>query len=154
MGLTNESVTCVKKEREMPYEEKIDSSDLDSIRGSKYSDTDSEQSEVGQINEDFVVEDGITYMFVARCSMTRQYILLDEQEDENWFPKKKVYEELTAFLNCEHQIIEKGNSTQRQSNLKTILEGIKKGMKDQVINDEFLNLAFMMLYETIDCQDS
>ena len=83
--------------------------------------------------------------------MTRQYILMDEKEDKNWFPKTKVYEELEAFLNCKHQIIGKENCTQWRSDLKTILEGIKKGMKDQIINNEFLNLAFMMLYETMDC---
>lgn len=151
-GLSEESVSGSRKVRDVPSEEKIELSDSD--RDSSSIDTNTgDQSEVDQIDEDFIVEDGIQYMFVARCSMTRQYILMDEKEDENWFPKTKVYEELEAFLYSEHDIIGKGNCTQRQSDLTTILEGIKKGMKDQIINDEFLNLAFMMLYETIDCQD-
>ena len=150
--LSEESIPGLGKVRDCSSEEKIEVSDSDSDSDSIDYDTDSDL-EVDQSDEDFIVEDGITYMFVARCSMTRQYILLDENEDENWFPKTKVYEELEAFLNCKHHIIGKGNSTQQRSDLKIILDGIRKGMKDQVINDEFLNLAFMMFYETIDCQE-
>ena len=150
--LLKASITRLRKARDCSCEEKIEVSDSDSDSGSTDYDTDSDL-EVDESDEDFIVEDGITYMFVARCSMTRQYILMDENEDENWFPKTKVYEELEAFLNCKHHIIGKGNCTQRRSDLKIILEGIKRGMKDQVINDEFLNLAFMMFYETIDCQE-
>ena len=149
--LSKESITCLGKVRDCSCEEKIEVSDSDSDSSSTDYDTDSDL-EVDESDEDFIVEDGITYMFVSRCSMTRHYIL-DENEDKNWFPKTKVYEELEDFLNLKHHIIGKENCTQRRSDLKVILEGMKRGMKDQVINDEFLNLAFMMFYETIDCQE-
>ena len=149
--LSKESITWFGKARDCSCEEKIEVSDSDSDSSSTDYDTDSDFEIDG--SEDFIVEDGITYMFVARCSMTRQYILIDENEDENWFPKTKVYEELEVFLNCKHHIIGKVNCTKQRLDLKVILEGIKRGMKDQVINNEFLNLAFMMFYKTIDCQE-
>ena len=31
-----------------------------------------------------------------------------------------------------------------------IIEGIKKGIADEVINNEFLNYAFMHFYETLE----
>ena len=98
----------------------------------------------------FSKEDGIMYMLVSDSSMTRQYILREEDEDENWFPKKKVYDEILTFVNRQHQILGRKNCAQRRLNLNRIIEGLKKGMADEVINDKFLNYAFMHFYETIE----
>jgi len=148
--LSYESDTCFSKFRDGLREEMSDCNDsgIESI----ISDFDvvSDQSEVDKSLEDFIDEDGIIYMFVSGSSMTCQYILLEEEEDENWFPKTKVYEEVGTFLNCQHQIVGGKNCAQRKSDLNTSLEGLKKGMADNVINDEFLNFAFMNLYETIE----
>ena len=117
----------------------------------KYEDTDSEQSEVDMSHyNDFTDDDGIKYMFISGTSMTRHYILLSEDEDENWFPKKKVYDEFRKFVNCQHKIHGRSNCAERRADLNTILDEFKKGVKEKDINDDFLNGAFMMIYETIE----
>jgi len=136
------------KKVEYSYSEMSDIGSYEEESNSSESDA-SDQSEVCKSQEDldFIEEDGIIFMFVSGCSMTRQYILLEEEEDKNWFPKTQVYEAVDKFINQPHQIVGVKQDAQRRSKLNIILEGLRRGMVDNVITDEFLNFAFMSFYE-------
>ena len=88
-----------KKVRDYFNKEMIDDGSSDNVSNSSDVEVDSYIVE-GEEYHDFIEEDGISYMFISDSSMTRQFILLKEEEDENWFPKKKVYKELGMFVKC------------------------------------------------------
>ena len=150
--VSDESVTSVSKVSDYICKEMSNVSSSDIERYSNDVDRFSNQFEVDKNHEDldFMEEDGIIYMFVLGSSMTCQYILKEEDEDEDWFPKMKVYEEVGKFINSQPQILGVKNCAQQRLDLNIILEGLRKGMVDKVINDEFLNFTFMKLYKTIE----
>lgn len=89
-------------------------------------------------------------MYVSGISGARLYILMQEEEDENLFPKTKVYHKVKEFLNCQNQIYENSNCAQQRSEVYIVFEGLRRRLKVNSINYEFLSLAFMFSYKIIE----
>lgn len=96
-------------------------------------------------------DDEVVYMLVGKDSMTREYILLNEDEEESWFTKKEVTNAVREFLACDHQIHGKTNCEKRRLALSELLNKLEKGVQDENVKSNFLNDAFSRYYEITGC---
>merc|ERR1712176_973545 len=94
------------------------------------------------------VDDGIEYMSVAEDTMMRQYIFLQENCDESWFPTSEVVEEIRRFVKYQSNCQEKHKCAKRRAKLKDILDELEVAVKNKRVKSEFLNDVFSRFYET------
>merc|ERR1712176_371785 len=94
------------------------------------------------------VDDGIEYMSVAEDTMMRQYIFLQENCDESWFPTSEVVEEIRQFVKYQSNCREKHKCAKRRAKLKDILDELEVAVKNKRVKSEFLNDVFSRFYET------
>lgn len=97
-------------------------SELDSV---KDSDNNTNCGFAGLFDTVFIDDDGAEYIMISSQSMTREYILLDEYEDEIWFLREKVANEVKTFLARDHIIKGKTDCEERKFRLNEIIKQIK-----------------------------
>jgi len=93
------------------------------------------------------VDEGIEYMSVAEDTMMRQYIFLQENCDESWFPTSEVVEEILRFVK-QQSTGREHKCAKRRAKLKDILDELEVAVKNKKVKSEFLNDVFSRFYET------
>ena len=79
--------------------------------------------------------------------MTREYILMNENRDEKWFPKTKVAEELTKFVKSECNQEKHIKNAVIRSKLKKTLDKLNIGVNNKKFKSGFLNEVFQRFFE-------
>ena len=79
--------------------------------------------------------------------MTREYILLNEDEDEGWFLRSKVTNEVKKFVAGKHTIKGKSNCKERNFRLNEVLKQLNTGVENTKFKTAFLDEDFMWYYE-------
>merc|ERR1712176_718080 len=93
------------------------------------------------------VNKGIEYMSLAEDTMMRQYIFLQENCDESWFPTSEVVEEILRFVK-QQSTGREHKCAKRSAKLKDILDELEVAVKNKKVKSEFLNDVFSRFYET------
>ena len=111
------------------------------------SDNNSNYSLTGSIDTVFIDDDGAEYILIPSASMTREYILLNEDEDEGWFLRSKVTNEVKKFVAGKHTIKGKSNCKERNFRLNKVLKQLNTGVENTKFKTAFLDEGFMWYYD-------